>query len=163
MRQIVEKLAGRAFAAPLRLAPFALQKALLEQVLNRAFRESIEQGELDFLDGRTVLLEIPDLGWRWPITLRTGCIRVLRGACRADTIIRGRAAILAAVAAGLTDPDTLFFQRRLSVEGDTELGLALKNFLDGLDPAQLPFQFAVRAAAAFRRRAVMTGPDANPP
>ena len=31
------------------------------------------------------------------------------------------------------DPDTLFFDRRLSIEGDTELGLLLKNTLDGLD------------------------------
>ena len=32
------------------------------------------------------------------------------------------------------DPDTLFFNRRLSIEGDTELGLMVKNTLDALDP-----------------------------
>jgi predicted lipid carrier protein YhbT len=31
------------------------------------------------------------------------------------------------------DPDTLFFCRRLILEGDTELGLLFKNTLDGLD------------------------------
>ncbi|NYT86749.1 ubiquinone anaerobic biosynthesis accessory factor UbiT [Pollutimonas harenae] len=31
------------------------------------------------------------------------------------------------------DPDTLFFSRRLSMEGDTELGLLVKNTLDALD------------------------------
>jgi len=40
------------------------------------------------------------------------------------------------------DPDTLFFARRLSLEGDTELGLVVKNTLDALewpvfDPATL--------------------------
>lgn len=40
------------------------------------------------------------------------------------------------------DPDTLFFSRRLSMEGDTELGLLVKNTLDALelpvlDPARL--------------------------
>ena len=30
-------------------------------------------------------------------------------------------------------PTPLFFQRRLQMEGDTELGLEVKNFLDGLD------------------------------
>lgn len=38
------------------------------------------------------------------------------------------------------DPDTLFFNRRLSIEGDTETGLILKNLLDGLEydwPAHL--------------------------
>lgn len=31
------------------------------------------------------------------------------------------------------DPDTLFFDRKLSIEGDTELGLLLKNTLDAID------------------------------
>ncbi|MDR3159380.1 MAG: SCP2 sterol-binding domain-containing protein [Zoogloeaceae bacterium] len=31
------------------------------------------------------------------------------------------------------DPDTLFFKRQLSIEGDTELGLAIKNLLDAID------------------------------
>ncbi|HEY9573816.1 MAG TPA: SCP2 sterol-binding domain-containing protein [Pusillimonas sp.] len=31
------------------------------------------------------------------------------------------------------DPDTLFFSRRLSMEGDTELGLLMKNTLDSMD------------------------------
>jgi predicted lipid carrier protein YhbT len=31
------------------------------------------------------------------------------------------------------DPDTLFFARRLEIEGDTELGLCVKNLLDAID------------------------------
>ena len=31
------------------------------------------------------------------------------------------------------DPDTLFFSRRLSIEGDTELGRVVKNALDALE------------------------------
>ena len=31
------------------------------------------------------------------------------------------------------DPDTLFFSRRLSMEGDTELGLLVKNSLDAIE------------------------------
>lgn len=31
------------------------------------------------------------------------------------------------------DPDTLFFSRRLSMEGDTELGLLVKNTLDAME------------------------------
>src|SRR5690606_8449485 len=33
------------------------------------------------------------------------------------------------------DPDTLFFSRRLIMQGDTELGLLVKNTLDSLDMA----------------------------
>jgi len=31
---------------------------------------------------------------------------------------------------GTADADTLFFQRRLKIAGDTELGLIVKNWLD---------------------------------
>lgn len=38
------------------------------------------------------------------------------------------------------DPDTLFFSRRLSMEGDTELGLVVKNALDALEFPVLEIQ-----------------------
>ena len=38
------------------------------------------------------------------------------------------------------DPDTLFFSRRLSMEGDTELGLVVKNALDALEMPVLELQ-----------------------
>lgn len=38
------------------------------------------------------------------------------------------------------DPDTLFFSRRLSMEGDTELGLVVKNALDALELPVLEWQ-----------------------
>jgi hypothetical protein len=42
------------------------------------------------------------------------------------------------------DPDTLFFKRELSIVGDTELGLRVKNMLDAIEWPQLA------ATAAFR-------------
>ena len=42
----------------------------------------------------------------------------------------------------LDDPDTLFFNRRLIMEGDTELGLMVKNALDAMElPVFDPRQF----------------------
>lgn len=38
------------------------------------------------------------------------------------------------------DPDTLFFNRRLVMEGDTELGLVVKNTLDALELPVLDLQ-----------------------
>jgi O2-independent ubiquinone biosynthesis accessory factor UbiT len=56
------------------------------------------------------------------------------------------------MAARFEDPDTLFFQRRLIIEGDTELGLGTKNFLEGLDEEQLaaPLRFALGALRSAR-------------
>ena len=38
------------------------------------------------------------------------------------------------------DPDTLFFNRTLTIEGDTELGLRVKNMLDALEWPRLSWQ-----------------------
>jgi len=50
-----------------------------------------------------------------------------------DVRIRGRFEDFWAIATRTEDPDTLFFSRRLAIEGDTETGLALKNLLDALE------------------------------
>ncbi len=42
------------------------------------------------------------------------------------------------IAAHKPDPDTLFFQRRLVIEGDTELGLYVKNLMDAIELEQMP-------------------------
>ena len=48
-------------------------------------------------------------------------------------IIRASALDFWRLARRLEDPDTLFFARRLVIEGGTELGLCLKNALDAVD------------------------------
>ena len=50
-----------------------------------------------------------------------------------DLLIQANVYDFLLLAARQEDPDTLVFQRRLIMQGDTELGLELKNFLDGLD------------------------------
>jgi predicted lipid carrier protein YhbT len=46
------------------------------------------------------------------------------------------------------DPDTLFFSRRLALEGDTELGLLVKNTLDALDASAFDFGALLRPRPA---------------
>ena len=50
-----------------------------------------------------------------------------------DLTISASARDFLALARREEDPDTLFFSRRLSMEGDTELGLMVKNTLDALE------------------------------
>lgn len=125
-------------ARPWRLVPHPVQRAPLTLVLRQLFGASVAEGALDFLDQRCLAVEITDAAWRWPVTLRGGMLEVLERDHPADVTIRGQSWDFLRMAAGLEDPDTLFFQRRLVIEGDTELGLGVKNFLDGLDEAQLP-------------------------
>ena len=52
---------------------------------------------------------------------------------RASTVSGCTRSTLHAISQRGEDPDTLFFSRRLVMEGDTELGLLVKNTLDALD------------------------------
>jgi len=82
----------------------------------------------------------------------------------ADLTMSARARDFLALLLREEDPDTLFFSRRLLMEGDTELGLLVKNTLDGIDlpriePAQLaarlsPAQVLNRFVARLAQRAV---------
>jgi O2-independent ubiquinone biosynthesis accessory factor UbiT len=125
-------------ARPLRLVPHPVQRGGLEFALEQLFRASVAAGELDFLIGRCLAIEIEDAGWRWPILLDGQRLHVLERSHPADVTIRGESWAFLVMAGRLEDPDTLFFQRRLVIEGDTELGLGVKNFLDGLDEERLP-------------------------
>ncbi|HXH04244.1 MAG TPA: SCP2 sterol-binding domain-containing protein [Candidatus Competibacteraceae bacterium] len=118
-------------------------------LLNRVFAPVITRGELEFLRGRVLLLEISDLGLELPLTVLGQHLHAPRGV-QTDAHIAGRAYDFLQLAAGRADPDTLFFQRRLRMQGDTELGLAVKNLLAGLDPAELlpgPLYKALQGAA----------------
>lgn len=57
-----------------------------------------------------------------------------------DLVISASAHDFLLLAQRQQDPDTLFFSRRLSMEGDTELGLIVKNTLDALELPVLDLQ-----------------------
>lgn len=111
--------------------PFPLKQLAAEAPLNRLFSDAIKEGEFDDFEGRQIRLEIN--GGQPGITLGfwAGRLRVLDGP--GEATIRGSISALRTLAGRKQDPDQLFFQRRLVIEGDTELGLALKNLLDSLD------------------------------
>lgn len=122
---------------PLQFTPFALKKRLLQQLLNGQFRHALAEGELNFLQGRWLTVEIRDLDLRWSTTVENGQLRVSERQ-QADVCFRGDANDLVLVAARKRDPDTLFFQRRLVIEGDTELGLEVKNLMDAIELEMMP-------------------------
>lgn len=122
---------------PLQLTPFAVKKHVLQQLLSWQFHSALAEGELNFLQGCWLGIEIRDLGLRWATTVEQGVLRVADRS-EADVWFRGDANDLLLVAARRLDPDTLFFQRRLVIEGDTELGLEVKNLMDAIDPETMP-------------------------
>jgi predicted lipid carrier protein YhbT len=114
-----------------RSVPMPVKQLVAEEPLNRMFAAAIADGEFDHFEGRRIRLEVN--GGHPGITFGfwAGRLRVLEGP--GEATIRGSFSAFKALSARKQDPDQLFFQRRLMIEGDTELGLALKNLLDSLE------------------------------
>jgi predicted lipid carrier protein YhbT len=106
--------------------PFLLQRLALERSLNQVFAEALADGAFDVLDARWMKLEVCDLGLAWCLTCANGRLRIAEHA-PVEVSIRGNWREFLLLASRQEDPDTLFFRRRLIIEGDTELGLAIKN------------------------------------
>jgi O2-independent ubiquinone biosynthesis accessory factor UbiT len=118
---------------PLGLVPPRLNSALLAQILNRVFKPELAEGELDFLDDRVMLIRVDDARLSYRLTLRHGRLEAAAAGSDADLSIEGNLYEFLLLATRREDPDTLFFNRRLRLGGDTELGLYAKNLLDSLE------------------------------
>ncbi|NLX16045.1 MAG: sterol-binding protein [Ramlibacter sp.] len=111
--------------------------------LNLTLARQLPEDVAEALQGRTLRLAVRDAGvhcdFCWQGT-RFAPLHRVQGT--PDLIIRAHASDFIALARRSQDPDTLFFNRRLSMEGDTELGLMVKNTLDAMElPVFDPRQF----------------------
>ena len=99
----------------------------------------LPQDSLDLLEGRSFLVDVLDTGGHAAFTYRNGLFRPLFTLPEApDLAFRANLSAFLQLVARQEDPDTLFFNRELSIEGDTELGLIVKNMLDAIELPQLP-------------------------
>ncbi len=121
----------------MKFTPFALKRQVLQQVLSWQFRQALNDGELDFLDGRWLSIEVRDIGLKWFTSVQNERL-IVSDTAQADVSFSADASDLLMIAARKQDPDTLFFQRRLVIEGDTELGLYVKNLMDAIELEQMP-------------------------
>lgn len=124
-------------SVPVKLAPFALKRQVLEQLLRWQFQQALADGELEFLEDRWLSIEVRDIGLRWFTSVENEQL-IVRESAAADVSFSADASDLLMIAARKQDPDTLFFQRRLVIEGDTELGLYVKNLMDAIELEQMP-------------------------
>jgi predicted lipid carrier protein YhbT len=120
-------------SVPLAIIPPRVHGTAVVTVLNRILASTLRNGELDFLQGRNIHIHVRDMQLSFCITLKQGALAANRAKVMVDLSIIGTLHAFLLLAARREDADTLFFQRRLRMEGDTELGLEVKNYLDGLD------------------------------
>lgn len=99
---------------------------------NRLLWPALKTLDWHALVGRRYAIHVKDIGLRLRFTVTERGFAPDSGA--PELTISATAADLLRLLRRQEDPDTLFFSRRLVSEGDTELGLIIKNLLDALDP-----------------------------
>lgn len=101
--------------------------------LNLALAKHLPPDTLRLLDGRKLRIQVQDAGVGFDFIWRDGAFSAARHEGDIALTIRASAHDFFLLAQRKEDPDTLFFSRRLVMEGDTELGLLVKNTLDSID------------------------------
>lgn len=124
----------------LKLVPYSSQRAALIPALHSVFAEAIEDGDFEFLQNKWLKISITDLQLDWWISFDEDKLIMAspHEGIQEDVSFSASGDDLVLIAGRKQDPDTLFFQRRLKIEGDTELGLEVKNLIDAIDIEQLP-------------------------
>ncbi len=126
------------------ITPIQAINWLLENHLNTLYKQQIECGELDFLIHKCICIDVVNLPLSVFISLNKPQQKLhvfvikptefSRNITRYDGKLSGCSDTFLALMAGKTDPDTLFFARKLTISGDTELCLMVKNWLDTQQP-----------------------------
>ena len=115
-----------------RLPQFPPALALVA-ALNLALGRVIPREPLEPLLGKRIALVVTDAGLNLRFYLGPTGFHAGLAAGEPDLRISAAARDFLALALREEDPDTLFFNRRLLIEGDTELGLLVKNTLDAIE------------------------------
>lgn len=122
--------------------PIEPPSLVLAAVLNRVLLPRLDADSRAALAARTVELHVSDFGLRFQLVLRHGGFALAARGGEVALRISAPAASFWRLATGEEDADTLFFERALVMEGDTEYGLLLKNTLDAIGPLT---EFGARA------------------
>lgn len=125
--------------------------------LNLVLRPLLAADTIAMLRDRAIGIRVDDAGVDFRVRLGARGFAPLRVEVNPDVVISACALDFYLMACRLEDPDTLFFNRRLRIEGNTELGLAVKNALDAVDWQSLPAPLRALLERAGRAIRVVNG------
>ncbi|ALK34604.1 ubiquinone anaerobic biosynthesis accessory factor UbiT [Burkholderia plantarii] len=121
----------------LALLPVRPPATVLCLLLDRHLLPQLDGDARTRIAGRRFVIEVSDLGIAIGLTLGDGGFRVASatsGASPAPEIrIAATSRDFIRLAAREVDADTLFFNRRLIIQGETELALIVRNAIDAID------------------------------
>lgn len=141
MPKLTSLVAPKNLGACVQLAPQVLNRKIIESALNRVLQEQVADGDFDYLSGKWLQVEIKDAQLFVTIGFRNRqfmCREVVRQSCEANANLSVMTVDAIDMVQQRVDPDTLFFQRKLTIGGDTELAHHVKNTLDTLDSKAIP-------------------------
>ena len=130
--------------------PVAPPSLAFSLVANRLLWPALQTLDWRPLVGRRYAIRMKDLGLSLRFTVSQRGFAPDGGA--PDLTISASARDFLLLLTRREDPDTLFFSRRLLSEGDTELGLIVKNLLDALDLEAVLQRLPAPLARAARQR-----------
>ncbi|NMG75391.1 ubiquinone anaerobic biosynthesis accessory factor UbiT [Aromatoleum diolicum] len=137
-----------AFTLPAALARIAARlpqrppTLALTTALNLALGRILSREDLEPLTGRHLRMRVRDAGLTLDFTLGPRGFVALSGGGEPDLTLTANVRDYMALALREEDADTLFFGRRLLMEGATDLGLLVKNTLDAVDWDALQTEYA---------------------
>ena len=113
---------------------------VLVTTLNQLKKREILPVDMSLLTGHSFEVHILDADMRLHFVADTERFSVGSTTAEPDLRLSANLADFARKMLREEDPDTLFFNRKLIIEGDTELGLIVKNLLDSVDWSTTPLQ-----------------------
>ena len=137
--------------------PQKLNFVVGEKLLNTAFAEQITEGDFEFLEGRSLQVEIIDASLFVGLSFRQNriiCHHFNNRACTAEVTLSIDSLNAINLIQQQVDPDTLFFRRKLKINGDTELAHHVKNTIDTLNPEVIPV-FMMKLVALYKQRVLL--------
>ncbi|MBK8186500.1 MAG: SCP2 sterol-binding domain-containing protein [Cellvibrio sp.] len=132
MQEVATRIPGT-LRLMLKNTPWTIKKSCIQKWMQHSFQSSITNGDLDFFEKKSLNLIVTDINLRFNLTLKNKQLTINEYHQNADCEFTGSFYDLLLIAAQKRDPDTLFFQRKLMISGNTEVGLAIKNWLASLD------------------------------
>lgn len=117
----------------LSLLPIYPGSVLFATGLNLALKSNLPSDVQQSLAGKKLRIKVTDARLSFDFRWNGGRFVAGRSEGDPDLTISASAHDFLLLARRQEDPDTLFFSRRLAMEGDTELGLLVKNTLDAIE------------------------------
>ena len=125
------------------MGPLPIKAKVITSAMNAMFAAPLAAGELGFLARRVMNVFVTDAELKFSVRLDQNQLRAGIEVPEADLTIEETVYTFLLLATRREDADTLFFRRQLKTSGDTELGLHVKTFLDGLEPETLSYHRAL--------------------